>query len=167
MKSIIKHELTGGDRFRPIIAKWVDAFLCGALVASITACAASYRPVIINPELNQWDGKRWRYKNLFPPAYGYLEESEFDKIEFRLPHEIGKREYKLVSDPRGDIDRAKGYNAADYTVAPNLDLIQHPQHALQITWIRHATFLIQFGENLELQILKMGESYVRDTTTDQ
>ena len=118
----------------------------------ITACAASYRPVIINPDLNQWDGKRLRYVNLFPPKYGYLEESEFDKIEFRKPHEIGEREYGLVTDPRGDIDRSKGYDAADYTVTPNIELIQHPQHDLQITWIRHATFLIQLGEKFQILV---------------
>ena len=92
-------------------------FLYPLLILAITACAASYRPVIINPELDQWDGKRMRYTNLFPPQYGYLEESEFDKIEFRKPHEIGEREYALLTDPRGDIDRSKGYDAAEYTVA--------------------------------------------------
>jgi L-ascorbate metabolism protein UlaG (beta-lactamase superfamily) len=90
--------------------------------------------------------------NLFPPTYGYLEESEFDKIEFRQPHEIGTREYTLVTDPGGDIDRSKGYDAADYTVTPNIDLIEHPRHDLQITWIRHATFLIQLGNKVQILI---------------
>ena len=100
---MVKHELPGIDKFRLIIANWIHTLLCGALLVSLTACAASYRPVIINPELNQWDGKRGRYMNLFPPTYGYLEESEFDKIEFRQPHEIGTRKYSLVTDFRGDI----------------------------------------------------------------
>jgi L-ascorbate metabolism protein UlaG (beta-lactamase superfamily) len=112
----------------------------------IAACASSYRRVIVNPDMNQWDDKRWRYVNLFPPKYGYLEESEYDKIEFRKPHEIGEREYSLVTDPRGDIDRAKGYDAAEYTVTPDMALLHHPRHDLQITWIRHATFLIQFDK---------------------
>jgi len=122
------------------------------LILAITACAASYRPVIINPELDQWDGKRMRYTNLFPPQYGYLEESEFDKIEFRKPHEIGEREYALLTDPRGDIDRSKGYDAAEYTVNPDIDLLHHPVHDLQITWIRHATFLIQLGEKYQILV---------------
>ena len=105
-----KHRLTGNTKSWLIIRKWIHTFLCGILVMLMTACAASYRPVIINPELNQWDGKRWSYVNLFPPAYGYLEESEFDRIEFRKPHEIGEREYGLVTDPRDDIDRSKGYD---------------------------------------------------------
>ena len=150
--TMVKHEWQGIDKLRLIVANWIFPLLCGVMVASLTACAASYRPVIINPELNQWDGKRGRYVNLFPPAYGYLEESEYDKIEFRQPHEIGTREYSLVTDPRGDIDRAKGYDAADYTVIPNMTLIEHPQHDLQITWIRHATFLIQLGEQYQILV---------------
>jgi N-acyl-phosphatidylethanolamine-hydrolysing phospholipase D len=149
---MIKHVLTGIAKSRLIIYNWIHTFLCGTLVMLITACAASYRPVLINPELNQWDGKRGRYVNLFPPTYGYLEESEFDRIEFRQPHEIGTREYSLVTDPRGDIDRSKGYDAADYTVTPNINLIEHPQHDLQITWIRHATFLIQLGEDVQILV---------------
>jgi L-ascorbate metabolism protein UlaG (beta-lactamase superfamily) len=121
-------------------------------MVTFAACAASYRPVIINPEMNQWDGRRMRFTNIFPPKYGYLEESEFDKIEFRKPHEIGEREYALVTDPRGDIDRAKGYDAAEHTVVPNIDLLQHPTHDIQITWIRHASFLIQLGGKYQILV---------------
>ena len=134
------------------ISNWFHSLLCVMLVMILTACAASYRQVIVNPELDQWDGKRMRYTNLFPPKYGYLEESEFDKIEFRKPHEIGEREYALVTDPRGDIDRSKGYDAAEYTVAPDIDLLHHPVHDIQITWIRHATFLIQLGKKYQILV---------------
>lgn len=149
---MIEHILSSIKRLRPIVNKRLQIILCGALVLLVSACAASYRPVIINPELNQWDGRRGRYVNLFPPAYGYLEESEYDQIEFRQPHEIGTHKYSLVTDPRGDIDRAKGYDAADYTATPNMTLIEHPQHDLQITWIRHATFLIQLGEQYQILV---------------
>lgn len=148
---MIKHILTGLTKSRRIINKWIPIFLCVTLVMIITACAASYRPVIINPDLDQWDGKRLRYVNLFPPKYDYLEESEFDRIEFRKPHEIGEREYAFHKDPRGGIDRSKGYDAAEYTVRPDLELLLNSTHDLQITWIRHASFLIQLGE--EYQIL--------------
>lgn len=139
-------------RFRNIASKWFHPLFCVWLMVTFAACAASYRPVIINPELDQWDAKRMRYVNLFPPRYGYLEESEFDKIEFRKPHEIGVREYALVTDPRGDIDRSKGYDAAEYTVTPNIELLQHPTHDIQVTWIRHATFLIQLGEKYQILV---------------
>ena len=68
--------------FRPIISKWLYLLLCVWLVIAFAACAASYRPVIINPELDQWDGKRMRFTNMYPPKYGYLEETEYDDIEF-------------------------------------------------------------------------------------
>ena len=58
------------------------------LILTIAACAAPERRVIKNPELNQWNAEKQRYVNLFQPQYGYLEETEFDHIEFRKPHEI-------------------------------------------------------------------------------
>ena len=149
---MIKHVLTEITKSRRVIHKWIHILICGTSVMIMTACAASYRPVIINPDLNQWDGMRSRYVNLFPPKYSYLEESEYDKIEFRKPHEIGERAYALVTDPRGDIDRSKGYDAAEYTITPDMDLIRHPHHDLQITWIRHATLLIQMGEKYQILV---------------
>jgi L-ascorbate metabolism protein UlaG (beta-lactamase superfamily) len=137
---------------RIFISIYARGLFCFALVIAIVACTASYRQVIVNPELDQWDGKRMRYVNLFPPKYGYLEESEYDHIEFRKPHEIGERKYALLTDPRGDIDRSKGYDASEYTVSPDLDLLHHPLHEIQITWIRHATFLIQLGEKYQIMV---------------
>ncbi len=138
-------------RFMPVISKWFHLLFLVWLAMAFAACAASYRPVIINPELDQWDGKRMRYTNMYPPKYGYLEKTEYDDIEFRKPHEIGQREYAFHKDPRGGIDRSKGYDAAEYTVTPDFELLLNPTHDLQITWIRHASFLIQLGG--EYQIL--------------
>ena len=149
---MIKFGFIRMTKYRHTISKWFHFLLCVTLLMVISACAASYRRVIINPELDQWDAKRWRYVNLFPPTYGYLDESEYDKIEFRKPHEIGQREYALLTDPRGDIDRSKGYDAAEYTVAPDIDLLHHPGHDVQITWIRHATFLIQLGGKYQILV---------------
>jgi L-ascorbate metabolism protein UlaG (beta-lactamase superfamily) len=91
------------------------------------------------------------YKNLFPPKYGYLEETEFDRVDFRKPHEKGVKEYALVTDPKGDIDRTKGYNPSEHSVIPDFDILYNPTNEVQITWIRHASFLIQLGA--EYQIL--------------
>ncbi len=123
-----------------------------SLILAITACAAPGRRVIKNPEMNQWNATKRRYVNLFQPEYGYLEETEFDQIEFRKPHEIGTRKYAVLSDPRGDIDRSKGYDASEYTVSPQLDLLHDPTHDVQITWIKHATFLIQLGEKYQILV---------------
>jgi len=126
--------------------------LCPLLILAITACAAPERRVIKNPEMNQWNATQRRYENLFQPEYGYLAETEFDQIEFRKPHEIGTRKYAILSDPRGDIDRSKGYDASEYTVSPEIDLIHNPTHDVQITWIRHATFLIQLGGKYQILV---------------
>ena len=122
------------------------------LILTITACFAPERRVIKNPELNQWNAEKQHYVNLFPAKYGKLEETEFDSIDFRKPHEKGVRKYAFLSDPRGDIDRTKGYDPLEYTVAPDLSLLQSPAHDVQITWIRHATFLIQLGKKYQILI---------------
>ena len=44
-----------------------------------------------------------------------------------------------------------GYDPLKYSVPPDLKKLRNPTHAIQITWLRHATFLIQLGE--EHQIL--------------
>jgi L-ascorbate metabolism protein UlaG (beta-lactamase superfamily) len=108
--------------------------------------------VIKNPEINSWNAEQRRYVNLFQPQYGKLEETEFDSIDFRQPHEKGVRKYAFLSDPRGDIDRTKGYDPSEYTVAPDLSLLESPAHDVQITWIRHATFLIQLGKKYQILV---------------
>jgi len=138
-----------GERLSSVLSRFFLHFL---LILVISACAAPERRVLKNPEMNQWDAEQQRYVNLFQPAYGYLEESEYDHIEFRKPHEIGTRKYALLSDPRGDIDRSKGYDASEYTISPKLDLLHNPTHDVQITWIRHATFLIQLGGKYQILV---------------
>jgi L-ascorbate metabolism protein UlaG (beta-lactamase superfamily) len=92
------------------------------------------------------------YQNLFPPKYGYLEETEFDRIDFRKPHEKGVKEYSILSDPRGDIDRTRGYNPSEYSLIPDFDILYNPTNEVQITWIRHASFLIQLGAEYQILI---------------
>ena len=72
--------------------------LCITIVFIAGACSTNRR-VIKNEALDDWDGKRMRYKNLFPPEYGYLEESEYDDIDFRKSHEKGVKEYPLLCPP--------------------------------------------------------------------
>ena len=80
---------------------------------------------------------------LFPPEHHGNEKTEFDNIDFRKPHEKGSRKYRVLSDPDGDIDRTKGYDPAEYTVAPDFDRINNPEQDIQITWLNHSSFLIQ------------------------
>lgn len=86
------------------------------------------------------------YKNLFPPKYGKFEENEYDRVDYLKPHERKPHKYRLLANPSGgDIDRTRGYNSQANTVSPNFKLIRNPTHAVQITWIRHSSFLIQLG----------------------
>jgi L-ascorbate metabolism protein UlaG (beta-lactamase superfamily) len=133
-----------------LIADFFWIFFCTVMLFGITACSANRR-VIENPELDHWDSSRRMYQNLFPPKYGYLEETEFDRIDFRKPYEKGVKEYSFVSDPKGDIDRTRGYNPSEHSVIPDFDILSNPTNEVQITWIRHASFLIQMGA--EYQIL--------------
>jgi L-ascorbate metabolism protein UlaG (beta-lactamase superfamily) len=125
--------------------------LCIILIVVVCACTSNRR-VIKNEALDDWDGRRMRYKNLFPAKYGYLEETEYDRIDFRKPHEKGVKEYSILTDPRGDIDRTKGYDPAAHTVIPDYDIIRNPAYAVQITWIRHASFLIQLGGKYQILV---------------
>ena len=82
--------------------------ILGLVIAlSAGACSTTNRRVIKNPELNHYDRQSGQYTNLFRAKYGKLEETEFDRIDFRQPHEKGVRKYAFLSDPRGDIDRTK------------------------------------------------------------
>ena len=88
--------------------------------------------------------------NLFPPKYHGNEKTDFDNIDFRKPHEKGSRKYRLLSDPDGDIDRTKGYDPAEYTVAPDFARINNPEQDIQITWIYHSSFLIQLSGKYQI-----------------
>ena len=126
--------------------------VCFTIVLIAAACTSTNRRVIKNPELNHYQRQRGRYNNLFPAKYKFLEKSEFDNIDFRQPHEKGVRKYAFLSDPKGDIDRTKGYDPSEYTVAPDHTLLQSPANDVQITWIRHATVLIQLGKKYQILV---------------
>ena len=128
------------------------AILCLTVSLAAVACITTNRRIIKNPELNHYDWQHHRYINLFPAKFRYLEKTEFDSIDFRKPHEKGVRQYAFLSDPRGDIDRTKGYDPLEHSVAPNLALLRSPSYDVQITWIRHATFLVQFGGRYQILI---------------
>ena len=127
-------------------------FFCMAMAIAMSACASPDRRVILNPDLDQWDDSRGEYVNLFEPTYRYMEASEFDGIDYRQPHEMGMGNYLFYHDPRGDIDRTKGYDPAEFSVSPNLELLKNPVHDVQITWIGHASFFIQLGGKYQILV---------------
>ena len=122
------------------------------LIFLLFACASNSHRIIRNPDLDHWDGRRMRYKNLYPPKYGYMSRTEYDSIDFRHPHERRTRTYRLVHNPSGDIDRSAGYDPRKYTVTPDRDSLYHPADEIQITWLLHSSFLIQFGERYHVLV---------------
>ena len=127
-------------------------FFCVTLVLIVSACVTQRR-VVRNEALDDWDGRRMQYKNLFPPRYSMGEETEYDRIDFLQPHERKSHTYRLVKNPKGgDIDRTLGYDPAEYTVRPDLKKLQISTHEVQITWLRHASFLIQLAGEYQILI---------------
>jgi L-ascorbate metabolism protein UlaG (beta-lactamase superfamily) len=130
----------------------VYQFLCILLIMVISACTTQRR-VIRNEALDDWDGRRMCYKNLFPSKYKLGEETAYDRIDFLKPHERKPHKYRLLSNPKGgDIDRTLGYNPSEYTVQPDYNTLRNPTHAVQITWLRHAAFLLQLGGRYHILI---------------
>jgi hypothetical protein len=70
---------------------------CIVVFSAAGACFKN-RPVIKNETLDDWDGQRGRYKNLFPPKYGLGEETEYDHIDFLKAHERKLHKYRLLAE---------------------------------------------------------------------
>ena len=144
---------------KPFIMDFFCFILCIMVLSAAVACSTNRR-VIKNETLDDWDGRRMRYKNLFPPKYGLGEETEYDRIDFLKAHERKPHKYRLLADPRGgDIDRTLGYDPSEYTVQPDFNILQNPTHDVQITWIRHASFLIQLGGKYQILIDPVLDEY--------
>ena len=60
-----------------------------AVMLLMLICHCSpHRQVIENPNIDDWDVEQKHYKNLFPPKYHYMEETEYDAIDFRQHPEM-------------------------------------------------------------------------------
>jgi hypothetical protein len=68
------------------IKDFLCLILCIVLLSAAGACSTKRR-VIKNEALDDWDGRRMRHKNLFPPRYSLGEKTEYDLIDFLQAHE--------------------------------------------------------------------------------
>ena len=139
-------------KFVDYINGFLRFILCVALVIAVGSCTIQRR-VIKNEALDDWDGRRMCYKNLFPSTFSLGEETAYDHIDFLKPHERKPHKHRLLVDPRGgNIDRTLGYDPSEYTVQPDFNVLQNPTHDVQITWLRHASFLVQLGGKYQILI---------------
>ncbi len=137
---------------KPLIRCLIQLSFFIAILSAVGGCITQRR-VIKNETLDDWDGRRTYYKNLFPSKYGLGQQTEYDHIDFLKPHERKPHTYRLLKKPGGgDIDRTRGYNPSDYTVEPDVDTLRHPTQDVQITWLRHAAFWVQLGGKYQILI---------------
>ncbi len=137
---------------KPLIRFLIQLSFFIAILSAVGGCTAQRR-VIKNETLDDWDGRRMCYKNLFPSKYGLGQQTEYDHIDFLKPHERKPHTYRLLKNPAGgDIDRTLGYDPAEYTVEPDTGTLRHPTQDVQITWLRHAAFWVQLGEKYQILI---------------
>ena len=111
----------------------------------LPSCSRPERPVILHPEFSHADVER--FSNLYPTT---AEKVAFDDVDFRLPEEKGTRGYFLGHGREAgeeEIDRMKGYRPEAWQQVPDWEKIRHPAGLLQVTWLGHACFLIQFGKD--------------------
>lgn len=97
---------------------------------------AAQRQSIYNPATNH--SSQSKFSNRFPSI---KTRSRYDKIEFLLREEQQQRSYKNG----GQIDRTFGYVPAQFQVQPNLNRLKAATSNVRITWLGHASFLLQFG----------------------
>jgi L-ascorbate metabolism protein UlaG (beta-lactamase superfamily) len=139
-------------KFEHDVTGFLWIIFCIAFVFIGSGCTTERR-VIKNAALDNWDGRRMCYNNLFPSKYKLGEQTAYDRIDFLKPRERKPHKYRLLSNPKGgDIDRTLGYNPSDYTVQPDFDTLRHPIHDVQITWLRHAAFLVQIGGKYQILV---------------
>ena len=137
---------------RPLIRCLIQLSFFIAILSAVGGCSTQRR-VIKNETLDDWDGRRMGYKNLFPSKYKKGEKTEYDHIDFLKPHERKPHTYRLLKNPAGgDIDRTLGYDPAEFTVEPDMGTLRHPTHDVQITWLRHAAFWVQLGGKYQILI---------------
>ncbi|MFC1533533.1 MBL fold metallo-hydrolase [Thermodesulfobacteriota bacterium] len=100
---------------------------------------------MINPNLHHNNKKE--FSNLYPSTHS--EETVYDKIDFLKENEKGFKKYlniRLRKTNSIKIDLIKGFDPDKFQITPKIDLLKNNSDKMLITWLGHASFLIQFGD---------------------
>jgi L-ascorbate metabolism protein UlaG (beta-lactamase superfamily) len=109
------------------------------------SCSFSGHKNLINPDLNHYNNEE--FKNLYPSTH--FEETIYDKMDFLKENEKGFKKYLQFGFHKSvpiKIDMVKGFESEQFQTTPDLDLLRNNSDEILITWLGHASFLIQFGE---------------------
>ncbi|MBF0297430.1 MAG: MBL fold metallo-hydrolase [Oligoflexia bacterium] len=123
-----------------------------AALMLLSSCTSSQHNIIVgqNLNLNSYQNQKGEFQNIYPSEM--LGETIYDKIDFLKDEEKAKKEYFNFGFKHDNIniDLTKGFIPDDFIVKPNLDRLKNNNEKTQITWLGHASFLIQFGHGTNI-----------------
>lgn len=99
------------------------------------ACSKKHA-ILLNPELKHDEVKA--FQNRYAPE---IHLTKYDEINFLSPAET-----EIQGNPHGPLHRTKGFDPAAWQIKPDRALLKNERGAIQITWLGHASFFIQLGQ---------------------
>lgn len=97
---------------------------------------------IDNPQFNKTELK---YRNIYPSDFqGKGPHNSYDTMDFLKPEEKKAAEKSIVGFAYSGIDKTKGFDYSEL-LYPEIDIDANNKD--RITWLGHASFLIQLGNN--------------------
>ncbi|WDT86912.1 MBL fold metallo-hydrolase [Alteromonas sp. 009811495] len=113
-----------------------------ALIITLFFCFGC-QPDITRLENSQFKRSGSKYQNIYVSKYqGKGPHNKYDEMEFLLPEEKKKVEKSIVGFAYSGFDKTVGFRFDDM-LFPNIDI--DATQVNRVTWLGHASFLIQLG----------------------